>query len=378
MWIATISGRCIAGFIRARERYVTARVLVVAGAVGAGLGSAAVVRAQQPGRPAGAVRGEVVSAATGERLAYVVVALQPAFPQRFTDDSGYFLFAGVPAGAYRLVVRQVGYLPVDTVVVVRDGPVPVRIAMRSVAFELPAIIVVRRPTCRSPGPPDPALSPELAVAFEQLRQNADRYRLLAEAYPFRYWIVRTIAEEDRDGVRQSERVDTAALQSWGRWRYGPGRVVTLTDEPGRASGERVMHIPELPDLADSVFHGTHCFSFGGLEAFEGRSLLRIEFLAARALRSSDVDGTAWLDPRTYQLQQLRLQLTRPSRAGRGVRALVAEVWFREIAPFVVVPGRVAAVTRLGPARPRLSVVRRTEEQVLLRLEFLRPLPTRQP
>jgi len=377
MWTATICARCIASFTPGHERRVTARLLLVAGAV---LGTVVPAGAQQPERPTGggAVRGEVVSAATEERLAYVLVALPPRFAQRFTDDSGYFLFDHVPAGAHRLFVRQVGYLPLDTVLVVRDGPVAVRIALRSVAFELPPITVVRRATCRTPGPPDPAASPELAVVFEQLRQNAERSRLLADAYPFQYWVVRTIAEEDREGVRQSVQIDTTGSQSRRRWRYAPGRVVTPTDEPGRPSGERVMHIPELPDLADSVFHGTHCFSFGGLEPVEGRAYLRIDFLAAVSLRSSDVDGTAWLDPETYQLRQLRLVLTRPGGAGRGVKGLVAEVRFREIVPSIIVPAQVSAVTTLGPARPRMSVVRRTEEQELLRLEFLRPLPTRVP
>lgn len=375
MWTGTISARCIAGFTLGREQHVTGRLLLVAGAV---LGAVVPVGAQQPERPTGAVRGEVVAEATGERLAYVLVALPPRFPQRFTDDSGYFVFDHVPAGAHRLVVRQVGYLPLDTVLAVRDGPVRVRIAMRSVAFELPPITVVRRATCRAPGPPDPVHSPELALAFEQLRQNAERYELLAEAYPFRYWIVRTIVEEDGAGVRQSERVDTTGKPSRGRWRYAPGRVVTPTTEPGRPSVDRVIHIPDLADLADSVFHGTHCFSFGGLEPLEGRAYLRIEFLAAVALPGSDVDGTAWLDPDTYQLRHLRLVLTRPGGAGRGVKGFVAEVRFREIVPAIIVPAHLAAVTTLGAGRLRLNVVRRTEDQELLRIEFERPLPTRAP
>jgi len=88
--------------------------------------------------PAGSVTGTVVAAATGLPLAGAVAVLEAAagdvlvtasagtFLARsldvVTDDSGVYRFAHLPAGTYRLLVRQVGYHPVQvTLDLARDA-----------------------------------------------------------------------------------------------------------------------------------------------------------------------------------------------------------------------------------------------------------------
>lgn len=318
----------------------------------------------------GALGGEVRAAETQDRLAYSTVTLLPRLSARFTDDSGAFAFRDIPPGSYRLIVRQIGYAPFDTVLVVADSLLTLRVALRLLAFELPPVTVVATATCRTPGPPDPTTTPELALIFDQLRENAARYRLLVDSYPFRYWTERILEDEDREGNVLTVAVDTLELRSDARWRYAPGRLLTTELGP-RRDRERVLNLPQLADLADSSFHRTHCFWFGGLETLEGRPHVRVDFLAAARLRTPDVDGTALLDPRSYQLRQLTLRLTRPGRAARGVTGLEVRATFGELLPSLSVPVAIAATTTVARRGAR---VHQSEEQRLLRVEFLRQLP----
>jgi hypothetical protein len=133
----------------------------------------------------GTLRGTVVNAETGQPLGYSIVTLHPNVGKQFTDAHGSFAFAGITRGTYLLSVRQIGYTPLDTQIVVRQGSTPIlRVALRRLAIELPPVTIAHTP-CRNPGPPDSSDAALLAV-FDQLQENARRYELLADSYPFQY------------------------------------------------------------------------------------------------------------------------------------------------------------------------------------------------
>ena len=104
-------------------------------------------------------------------------------------------------------------------------------------------------------------SSALFVLFDQMRQNAERSRLLTQSYPFRYSVARLQTREPVDPSRKPEAlsVDTITGTSDGPWHYAPGRVVVSLG--GRAS----FTFPELRDLADDIFIKNHCFRYGGVE-----------------------------------------------------------------------------------------------------------------
>ena len=58
------------------------------------------------------IRGSVVDARTGRALPYSAVAVGST--ERFTTDSGRFVFTNVDAKRVQLRVRHVGYIPLDT------------------------------------------------------------------------------------------------------------------------------------------------------------------------------------------------------------------------------------------------------------------------
>jgi hypothetical protein len=323
---------------------------------------------QVPVRPT--IRGTVVTEA-GDRIPYAVIVLQPAYSQRFADENGFFALSRVDPGTYRLMVRQVGFTPFDSSIELSASSPPLRIALRSVALELPALTVESDEGCDAPGPPDSAGSPELVTVFEQLRMNADRYRLLAEKYPFRYRVERALLylQRDRSGTLTT---DTVTRSSLARWPYAPGHVVIPHPELWR-QGIKMVHLPVLADLADTIFQANHCFTLRGIDTLAGRSWVRVDFRAARRVRSPDVDGSAWLDPASYQVGHIRVSLTHVDRATRGVSGWTATTVYREIAPNLIVMDRVHSETTTRGGRGAPGVVERTEEQRLLAVDFLRPL-----
>lgn len=321
-------------------------------------------------RSQGVVRGEV-RATTGERIPYAIVSLVPAGRQRFANDSGAFWLAGIAPGRHRVLVRQVGYSPFDTTVVVPpDGEVVLMARLERIAVQLSEITVSARTSCERPGPPDPTLHPQLAVVFDQLRENAERYRLMADSYPAEYRMARSYGDLDAAGEMQVFSRDTVTLRTDARWRYVPGQMVT---EPSR-HGQR-LRLPTLPDLADSAFQAAHCWYLPGPDSTTGDDLVRVDFAPPARLRAPDVAGSAWLDRSTYQIRRATVRLTNPTRADYSVLGLTVEMQFREIVPSVALLAHVSAVTRTLPQFG--GTTWHAEEQRLLAVHFLRPLSARE-
>ncbi len=317
------------------------------------------------------VRGTVVAAESGVPLPFSIVALLPAVSERFTDHTGAFTFPVAP-GSYRLRVRQIGYTPLDTVLVVRADSAPVlHIALLHLAVQLPPVTVLGTTACVAPGPPDPAIAPELTVVFGQVIENARRFELLADSYPYRSRIERAFTEVDRDGRSHVSKVDTILEYSEVKWRYEPGKIVGTGT--GQLRGERLVRLPTLPDFADSAFVHAHCFRLVGRDTLEGGTYIRVDFEPAVSLRSSDVQGTAYLDSATFQIRYTAVRLTRPGRVAPGIVELVATSQFREVVPGILLHDRVRAVTTLPIPRAGSQPIERIEQQRLLEVHFLRPL-----
>ena len=319
----------------------------------------------------GTLRGVVTAAETGEPLGFSIVMLVPAFGKRFTDPAGVFAFPSVPAGLYLLSIRQIGYTPLDTQIMVRGDAAPLlRIALRHLAVELPAITVTGRSVCTQPGPPDRVVTPALAAVFDQLLENARRLELLADSYPFRFQLERVFQSVSKRGDSLKTEVDTINLESNETRRpYRPGHVVE--DGSGPFTNTRVVSLPSLHEFGDSAFLHNHCFRLAGRDTIEGETLVRIDFEPPGALPSSDVAGSAYLDSITYQLRFTETALTKPRRSQiQGIRELVARIRFRDIVPGIVLHERVRAVTTYRSG----AKASRVETQRLLAVQFRRALP----
>jgi carboxypeptidase family protein len=317
------------------------------------------------------LRGTVISAESREPLGLSIVSLIPNGGKRFTDAAGVFAFPDVPAGTYLLSVRQIGYVPLDTQIVIRqDGPTTIRAVLRHLAVQLPAITVFGRSTCTKPGPPDRQVTPALAAVFDQLIENARRLELLADSYPFRYRLERAVREVNRRGDSIRANVDTIEFnQNETRRRYRPGLVVSPGSGPYH--GQTVVTLASLHELGDSGFHHTHCFRLGGRDTIDGERLVRIDFEPVDRLPSSDIAGSAYLDSITYGLRYTETRLTRPEGSVlRDVRSIVARTRFRDIAPGIALQDHVRAVWTYRSGSPPTRV----ETQRLLSVHFRGPPP----
>lgn len=310
----------------------------------------------------------VRTAAEQVPLGYAVVELPGLGLERLTGASGTTAVPIPGPGPQRLRVKRLGYLPKDTTLTLTDAPSQVaEIALARVTFRLDAVRVVAWPPCKRPGLRD--ADAEALGIVDQLRQNAERYRLLTRAYPFLYTMEREFGARGADGSYIADSRSVAAISGTPDWTYRPGTLVGRSSSPGMRA-EWVMRIPSISDLAEEAFIENHCFHVAGLEEKEGARLLRIDIIAAERLRGVDVNVVAWLEPGDYRLRYATFTLTKPPPQVRGLLHSVTKATYREQLPFVPVleellaentveQGRSGAGTRVMVERQRMRALHYT-------------------
>lgn len=328
--------------------------------------------------------GEIVGTVTardgGIPLGYSVVSIPALSREQFTNDRGVFVITGVPLGAIHLRVRHLGYTPQELDIVVRaNASDTIRVVLAHIAVRLSAIEVHAYPVCTNPGAPNPATDSGFATVFEQLRQNAEQYRLLSRAYPFQTAVERTTSVIYADNRMRRERVDTIGLRSVDEWQYKPGGVVVQDRKMFWRVGAVQMRVPTLAALADTSFISHHCFFNGGLETIDGRQLVRIDFVAAASIRDPDVDGAMYLDPSNFQIRRTFLHLSKRPSAVPDLLETEATTLFAELLPSVPIISAISSVNHLIPPRNAINPATGTgEEQRLIAVEFTGGRPGEQP
>jgi hypothetical protein len=317
--------------------------------------------------------GVVVAQVDQQPLGHSMVSLQPAARQTFTDDAGRFAFQGVPPGVYRLRVTHLGFAPSEiSVTIPRDSSTTrVRVELAEVQVRLATVQIKADAPCVAPGAPDPVKDREFFTIFQQLLQNAQQYRLLADSFPYAYREERTNYSVRGDSVLEGFHIDTTMLRSdKPGWTYHPGRVVS-TDFITR---QRSMHLPTLSDFASDEFVRNHCFRYAGEAHTPDGDAVRIDFRASAHISSPDVNGTILLDAKSYQIRRAELRLSQIPSALRKVAAVDVTTLFREIEPSVLVFSEVHGVTTMIPSKDLLDRVESIEDHVLLDFGFLRSDP----
>ncbi len=308
------------------------------------------------------LRGTVVSAETGQPLGFSIVTLVPNGGRQFTDAAGAFVFAGITPGGYVLSVRQIGYTPLDTQIVVgRDSTTMVRVTLRHLAIELPPVTIAGR-QCTNPGRPDSSDAALLAV-FDQLQENARRFELLADSYPFHYDLELALREVNQRGDTSRPVVRRLRFSSDDNHPYAVGRVVEPAWGPwGSPDSTVVIRSADLQDLGNATFIANHCFRLVGRDTIGGETLLRIDFEPAIRIGSADMAGAAFLDPVTYELRYTETALTQPQRSAlANVRSMNFRTRFRNIARGVPLQDSLTAITTYRYGRQAKLDTQRTVE-----------------
>lgn len=324
----------------------------------------------------GTLQGSVRSEQSAVPLAYAVVSLPSLGIERFTNGAGVFVLTTLPEGRHEVLIRRIGYAPYRSTVTIARGEVTrLDVQLVAIPVNIQTLTVRAMLSCTAPGAPDAARFPEVAALVALLRENADRYRLLASQYPFVYQQVRALAELENEQAPSSrvlvQQVDTILARSATRVEYKAGEVVKRVRQRG-GGAEYNMAIPTILDLADNNFVRAHCFAYGGKERVDDETWLRLDVRASDKLRSPDVHGAFFLDSATSQLRRMDLELSHADRLPRPlqhVASVQVRTRFLEIAPGLSLIDAVCGVTRQKPTRVRRDAGLPAEVQLIAAYEF---------
>jgi hypothetical protein len=317
------------------------------------------------------ISGTIVAAGTLHPIPYSTVLLQPLSRERFTDQDGAFAYYAVAPGKYQLRVKQVGFLPQDTTLVVTANmPIKLSIVMNRIATALDEVKVSAPPRlCLTPDQTGAVPDSELAVVLEEAKKNAQREQLLRRWYPFEYKLAQAHDTYDIDLKKHTMQYDTATFRSDDSWRYIRGKVVT-NDKSKFFGNVRLMRLPTLTDLADRAFLENHCFKYSGVVDQDGKRVHRIDFLPDSLLIAPDVEGSIFMDSASYKITRAEFRLTRGGSIKPAILGMEVTTLYREILPNVALFDEIRSKQPLGVITKGGNRIESHETQKLLSFRFL--------
>lgn len=317
----------------------------------------------------GLITGTVMGSIGQQPLPYSTVSLEGVTQKRLTSPEGRFSFKVDSAGNYRLRIRQLGFAPLDTIIAFDGTTLQLTLVLRPVAFKLAEVRTVSGTPCSQRDVHDAFASGIL----EEVKKNAERELVLRNQYPFRYLMARGHAKRRMNESRYPSFRDTVVLTSGTTDRYQVGKIVR--DRGPENPGGREMRVPQLIDLADSVFLNSHCFSYGGTKRLGKRSVFQLEFAPARTLMTPDVEGSISIDTVGYTVQEAVFRLTNPESLFPPVLGLEVRTTYKEIVPGLWLFDLISSSQPLPMTKAYEQTQFAVEMQKLIRLEFLRDAPS---
>jgi hypothetical protein len=291
--------------------------------------------------------GQVKLKESGQPLGYSVVAIPSLSRQQFTSDRGGFTLWNLPAGPLRIRFKHIGNAPRDTVVTLHENDtIRIEIALALLAIQLPAVHISgacgnQRPDERSVG--------VLNDLFDQVQQNADRYRLLADSNPFELILYHVHGLRGRDGKILATSIDTVKRGPFPFSPYTPRHLIRTEVDSG--PDRRVHHylaVPELADFADTAVVNNHCFTYAGQRKLDGDSVIAVDFEPVPSLKDEvDFHGTVYVRAAGYQLIRAEMELNRipPELRSSGMMGMSITSLFTEVVPGVAILQQVESTTK---------------------------------
>jgi hypothetical protein len=317
------------------------------------------------------VSGTIVADETNHPISFSTVRLQPLGRERFTDQDGKFAYYAVAPGKYELHVRQVGYLPQDTTLIVTANvPITLSLRMTRIATALDEVKVVAPPRlCIVPDEFLAVADSELTLVLGEAKKNAEREQLLRRTYPFEYKFAQTHDTYDPITRKHTLQYDTVTYRSDDTWRYRRGKVVS-NDKSKLFGDVRLMRLPTLSDLADRSFLTNHCFKYAGVVDQDGARAHRIDFSPDSTLIAPDVEGSIFMDSATYKIRRAEFRLTRGGTIKPAILGMTVTTTYREILPNVALFDEIQSSQPLGVITAGGNPMQSRETQRLLSFRFL--------
>lgn len=328
---------------------------------------------QPPPAPAAGsftLSGTVTADATGQPIPYTTIIIDPIGRERFTDQAGSFVYFAVPPGKYRVRLRQLGYIPIDTTLTLGSRNHTLNFSMVRIPSTLADVQVSAPPRkCIVPEENGYVDDAELAIVLAEARKNAERERLLRRTYPFEYKLAQ---QHDTHDVKDStHRVvyDTVTFRSDDDWKYRRGKVVS--DDRSKLFGDvRVMRLPTLTDLADMRFLTAHCFKYSGVINDDSIPTYQIDFAPLSDILTPDVEGSIFIDSATYLIRRAEFRLTKGGSIKPAVLGMKVTTTYREVLPNVALFDEIKSVQPLPVSATHANPTEFRESQQLLSFRFL--------
>jgi len=314
--------------------------------------------------------GLIRAEATGAPLGYSTISIDPLGRERFTDQGGTFRYFAVPTGKYRIRVRQLGYIPVDTTMKL-SGANPDHVFFLVKVASTLADVQVTAPVrlCIVPEENGFVGDNDLTTVLGEARKNAERERLLRRTYPFEYKLAQSHDTYDLQDSTHRIRYDTTTFRSDDDWRYRKGRVVSA-DHSKIFGDVRVMRLPTLTDLADVRFLTAHCFKYAGISDEDSIPTHRIDFAPTPDIKAPDVEGSIFIDSATYLIRRAEFRLTGGGSIKPAVLGMKVTTTYREILPNVALFDEIESVQPLPRDTPGEHRTEFRQKQQLLSYRFL--------
>ena len=121
------------------------------------------------------LHGELRDSASGAALRGAEILITGTVSRRTrTDAAGHFEFARLPAAAYTLRVRLIGFAPLERVVNITNGDATVRLTLRSASISLDSVVVL------TDALPDPLSRVAATSTIDAAELSATRGQTLGE------------------------------------------------------------------------------------------------------------------------------------------------------------------------------------------------------
>lgn len=282
------------------------------------------------------VRGVVREADTGTPLGGVVVAIHPA-PGRGNPATTLVATLSNAQGEYALTPNDTGFFVVsakrigvrqfrsEPIALARGGTLRLDITVEGLRFSLPVVAVSGATPCRDDRRDRERIAAlweearaaltasELSLRDRLLRTSMTRYERVLDARSL------SVRSETRNTVRG---VAERAFVSWpaeSLATHGFARVLP--------NGMIEYFAPDELVLLSDIFVRDHCF---GIAPQQAADEVGITFEPVRGQRKADVEGTLWMDGRTFELKRLEYRYTNFPMPVRD-RRIGGEVHFARLA-----------------------------------------------
>jgi hypothetical protein len=308
----------------------------------------------------GRLTGRVTSQISGQPLPFVLISLDRPRTNLFTTEQGRFSLPELGKGEYRVLVRQLGFDPLEVLLEVTEGgPRDLELSLAPRALQLPTLVAS---ACLPAAELEPGLRGILAAASE----NARRLDLMQRDYPYAGRYQKVTEVFSRDGGRLSRTSDIEEWQFWTNAYYKPGKAIL----PGRLPDTHDVAWFTATALLAEDFRKTHCFRFGGADSTDPVSpLVTLEFEPLASLKGPDWEGKVTLDQRGV-LRRSEAHLVAKKPRDTWPAAVACEVSYDAVGGSL--PVESVLICRTRAAEPWATV--RLEEWRLVCQRFVKKIP----